>query len=158
MRWSAPGDEALPYELTTDPTDDDSDVWDFATPPGGLVDLAAAHLLTTPAWRPPGRSHPDGDWDVRRFRPRCWWPWPATTPARPSRRTPGSAGRSRCGEVGFEPFMPTPRCAMPTRAQPGLPRDLAIGRKLTDHHAINLGVYARSPGGHVRVGDGVTLA
>lgn len=154
-----PGDAALPYELTMDPTDDDSDVWDFATPPRSLVDLAAAHLLTDTSLAAARALAPDSDWDVRRFRPSLLV---ALAGDDAGEAFPEDAWIGRtvtCGEVGFTPFMLTPRCAMPTRAQPGLPRDLAISRKLTDHHANNLGVYATvATEGHVRVGDRVTLA
>ena len=151
-------EEPLPYELTMDPTDDDSEVWDFATPPGSFVDLAAAHLLTDASLAAARGLHPDGDWDVRRFRPSllvevgegagdgfvedAW-----------------VGGVVRCGGAAFSPFMPAPRCAMPTRAQPGLPRDTAVSRALADGHANNLGIYAQiHEAGRVQVGEPVTLA
>ncbi len=52
--------------------------------------------------------------------------------------------------------MPTMRCSMPSRAQPGLVRDLAIGTTLRDQHDNNLGLYAKIVGaGAIAVGDAV---
>jgi len=154
---SRPPEAGLPYELTMDPTDDASEVWDFATPPGSFVDLAAAHLLTDASLEAARRTYPAGDWDVRRFRPTLLI---SAADAAGGFEEDAWIGRQvACGEVVFEPFMPTPRCAMPTRAQPGLARDTAISRMLTDHHANNLGVYAQVVrGGCVRIGDKVALA
>ena len=62
-------------------------------------------------------------------------------------------------EAAVSAFMPTVRCALPTRAQPGIPKDAGIARTLRDHHALNLGVYcAVARPGTVRVGDPVTSA
>ena len=157
VRLSRPPEGGLPYELTMDPTDDESAVWDFATPPASFVDLAAAHLLTDASLESARRRYPAGDWDVRRFRPTLLI---SATGAAAGFEEDAWVGREvTCGEVVFEPFMPTPRCAMPTRAQPGLARDKAISRTLTDHHANVLGVYAQVVrGGCVRIGDEVALA
>ena len=58
-------------------------------------------------------------------------------------------------KVVAEPFMPTVRCALPTRAQPGLAKDPDIARTLRDGHDLNLGVYCNvSVAGRVRLGDG----
>ncbi len=48
--------------------------------------------------------------------------------------------------------MPTMRCSMPSRAQPGLDRDLAIGTTIRDANGNNLGVYATIT--HARDGAG----
>ncbi len=147
----------VPYELTMDPTDDDSAPWDFATPPGSLVDLAPAHLLTDASLAAARALGPGSEWDVRRFRPSL-----LLALAEPGDGFPedGWLGRTvRCGAVAFEPFMRTPRCALPTRAQPGLARDTALSRTLSTHHTNDLGVYATvREGGRVRAGEGVTLA
>jgi uncharacterized protein YcbX len=56
----------------------------------------------------------------------------------------------------FEIFMKTIRCNLPTRPQPGIPRDTSVARLLRDHHDFCLGVYgAFRRGGVVRVGDAV---
>lgn len=149
-----PGD-GLPYELPTDAWDDTSPLWEFPGPPGGpFVDLAAAHLLTTASLRAAEALGPGSQWDVRRFRPTALlevggegfvedaWVGQAV----------------RLGEAVAEPFMPTVRCALPTRAQPGLEADPGIARALRDGHDLNLGVYCNvAVAGRVRVGDPVAL-
>jgi len=58
------------------------------------------------------------------------------------------------GTVASDVVMPTPRCSMPSRAQPGLDPDRAIGTTIRDAHANNLGLYATvTQSGTVRVGD-----
>ncbi|MEY2571299.1 MAG: uncharacterized protein QOE63_1649 [Acidimicrobiaceae bacterium] len=157
VRLSGPGAEAIPYELTMDPTDDGSEVWDFATPPGSFVDLAAAHLLTTASVAAAAAAYPEGQWSVRRFRP---------TVLIDSGDGEGFVEDDWVGhdvQVGgatCNPFMATPRCAMPTRAQSlhGLERDTAISRTLTDVHRNDLGVYcAVAAAGPVALGDAVTV-
>jgi hypothetical protein len=157
VRLGRPPDGSMPYELTMDPTDDDSEVWDFATPPGSFVDLAAAHLLTEASLAAGRALGPGSDWDVRRFRPSLLIALDADPGGFPEDAWVGR--EVRCGAVAFAPFMTTPRCAMPVRAQPGLARDTGVSRTLTDHHGNDLGVYAevRTPG-CVRVGEGVALA
>jgi hypothetical protein len=61
-------------------------------------------------------------------------------------------------EVVLSPFMPTGRCTMATRAQPGFDRDLDIARTLNANNGLNLGVYCgvEQPG-TVGVGDRVTV-
>jgi len=157
VRLSGPGTEAIAYELTMDPTDDGSEVWDFATPPGSFVDLAAAHLLTTASVAAAAAAYPEGQWSVRRFRP---------TVLIDSGDADGFIEDDWVGhevQVGAavcSPFMPTPRCAMPTRAQSvhGLDRDTKISRTLTDVHRNDLGVYCSvAAAGAIAVGDPVTI-
>ena len=153
VRLTAPTEEAIPFELTMDPTDDTSEVWDFATPGGSLVDLAAAHVLTTSSLRAANALLPDAAWSVHRFRPTVLvdtgdadgWVEDAWVGATVS-----------LGAADVDVFMACPRCAMPTRAQApnDLPRDVRISRALTDSHANNLGVYcAISAPGVVAIGD-----
>lgn len=149
-----PAGDGLPYELPTEAWDDSSEHWEFPGPPGGpFVDLAAAHLLTTASLRAAAALHPDGEWDVRRFRPT------ALVDADGDGFVEDDwVGRSVAlgDEVVLAPFMPTVRCAMTTRAQPGLARDVAIATTLNRHHSLNLGVYcAVEQPGVVRVGDTV---
>lgn len=151
-----PSGDGLPYELPTEAWDDASPSWEFPGPPGGpFVDLAAAHVLTTASLRSAAALYPDGVWDVRRFRPTVLVDvegdgfvedaWVGSTVA--------------VGDARLAPFMPTVRCAMTTRAQPGLARDTAIATTLNRHHDLNLGVYcAVEEPGTVRVGDDVRLA
>ena len=145
---------ALPFEMYTDAADDDSPTFEFTGPPDRWVDLAQAHLLTTSSLAAAAALYPDGDWDVRRFRPLALVEG-------------GGEGfvedewigqRVHLGAVVVEPFMPTVRCSMTTRAQPGLARDVDIARTLNQHHGLNLGVYGNvTAPGVVTVGDPVTV-
>ena len=157
VRLARPPTEATAYELTMDPTDDDSEVWDFATPPGSFVDLAAAHLLTTASLAAGAAALPDGQWSVHRFRPTVL----IDTDDGEGYLEDGWIGqRVTLGGVTVEPFMPTPRCAMPTRGQAihGLERDTRISRTLADEHQNNLGVYCTvTAAGAVAVGDPVEV-
>lgn len=162
VRLARPGAEATAYELTMDPMDDGSEVWDFATPPGSFVDLAAAHLLTTASLATAAAAYPEGVWSVHRFRPTVLIDAPAGDGPDDGYVEDEWVGKVvAAGAATFDPFMPTPRCAMPTRAQAahGLERDLAISRTLHEVHGNNLGVYcAVSGSGVVAVGDTVTLS
>jgi uncharacterized protein YcbX len=151
----AEADGGSPYELTMDPADDESEPWDFATPPGSFADLAAVHLLTTASLAAISDRHPDGQWDVHRFRPTAL----VDTASASGFVEDGWIGEQvLLGDAVVEVFMATPRCAMPGRAQPshGLARDLSIVRTVRDHHDNNLGVYGTvTVPGPVTVGDPV---
>ena len=150
-----PSGDGLPFDLHTEAWDDSSELWQFPGPPGGpFVDLAAAHVLTTASLRAAAGLHPEGTWDVRRFRPNALLDvegddfvedaWVGTPVA--------------LGAVVVDPFMPTVRCSMTTRAQPGLERDADIARTLNREHGLNLGLYcAISTPGTVAVGDPVVV-
>jgi uncharacterized protein len=151
-----PVGDGLPYDLPTDAWDDTSPLWQFPGPPGGpFVDLAAAHLLTTASLRAAEALRPESAWDVRRFRPNA-----VLDVAGEGFVEDAWVGRAvGVGDAVAEPFMPTVRCALPTRAQPGLAKDPDIARTLRDGHDLNLGVYCNvSVAGRVRLGDDVTLA
>lgn len=145
---SPPADGVFPMEVYSDLSDDDSPVFDWPGPPGTWLDLADAHWLTTSSLAAIAAERPDGQWDVRRFRPT----------ALIETSTPGFVEEGwasmEVGSVGSEVFMATVRCSMPSRAQPGLERDKAIGTTIRDTNGNNLGVYASiTQSGTVRVGD-----
>jgi uncharacterized protein len=148
-----PTEGSMPMEMGTDPIDDDAEVFDWPGPPGAWVDLAQAHWLTTASLAAARELLPGSDWDVRRFRPTALLEVDADGFAEDAWTT------IEIGEIRSEVFMPTVRCAMPTRAQPGLERDQAVLQTLSAHHDSNLGVYATvSVDGTVRVGDTVTVS
>jgi uncharacterized protein YcbX len=148
-------DRPAAYEMHVDNTDETSATIELPCPPGTFLDAAAVHLLTTASLRAAGRQHPGGAWDVRRFRPTVLvdcdgedWVEDAWI---------GSA--VGVGSATVMVFAPTVRCAIPTRAQDGLPRDLDIARTVNREHGANLGVYAAvTTPGPVRVGDAVEIA
>ena len=153
-----PDGDGLPYELPTEAWDDTSPTWEFPGPPGGpFVDLAAAHLLTTASLRAAAALRPESDWDVRRFRPTALLDVDGDGFVEDAWiGSPVAIGGD--GGATLDPFMPTVRCAMTTRVQPGLAKDPDIARTLHVHHELNLGVYCgvRTPG-TIRVGDRVAV-
>jgi uncharacterized protein YcbX len=141
-------------EYFADATDDTSAAVEWTMPAGRFVDALPLLVLTTASLRTGAIHHPDGDWDVRRFRPNLLvdvdgegWvedDW---------------CGRAiRVGEIELVPQAPCVRCTMVTRAQPELTRDLDIYRTVARHHAGNLGVWSTvSRAGTIRTGDPVEL-
>ena len=98
------GGDALPFEMHTDPTDDASDVFEFPGPPGRLGRPGARPTsLTTASLRAAAALHPDGAWDVRRFRPLALLDVEGDGFVED-----GWIGAAvRLGGVTIEPFMPT---------------------------------------------------
>jgi uncharacterized protein YcbX len=126
----------------------------FSTPPGTFVDLSAIHLMSTTSL---ASLSPDGSgYDVRRFRPNI-----VVTVPEPDASFPEAAWVGATVEIGsarVQVSVPTIRCVVPTRAQPGLELDRTITRQLAEHTNRFLGVYADVTGpGVVRVGDSVSV-
>ncbi len=149
---------ASPYELLTDPVDEDSEVWAFATPAGSFVDLAHLLVMTDASLAAIAAAGPSGtNWSVHRFRPGVLVATDETGFVEDA-----WVGRTvHLGEATVEPFMACPRCSMPPRAQVahGFGRDAAVAAVLRDHHQNNLGVYASvTAPGNLAVGDPVVLA
>jgi uncharacterized protein YcbX len=115
------------------------------------LDLADAHFLTTASLRAAAALHPEGDWDVRRFRPT------ALIETDDAGFVEESWTTFSVGPVEADLLMKTMRCSMPSRAQPGIERDMKIGTTLRDQNANNLGIYAAiTKAGTIAVGDAVT--
>ncbi len=154
----APQDRALPFDMGTDPTDDRTAAdFQWSGPPGRFVDLADVHLLSTASLATAAGEHPEGgQWDVRRFRPTAL----LTSDDDGYAEDAWVGAKVQIGGATLDAFMPTIRCAMPTRAQPGgLERDLAISTTLKRAHESNLGIYANvTTPGPVAVGDGAAPA
>lgn len=144
---SAPGGRA---EYFADATDDRSTAIEWTMPAGRFVDGLPLLLLTTASIRAGAALHPDGDWDVRRFRPNL-----LIDVATDGWVEDGWCGRTvRVGAVELRPRQPCVRCTMVTRPQPGLERDVDIYRTVARHHDGTLGVWTavRTPG-TIRTGD-----
>jgi uncharacterized protein YcbX len=153
VRLEAPAaDDVLPFEVHSGLSDDTTPVIDWPGPAGTWLDLADAHWLTTASLAAARDLYPAGQWDVRRFRPTALL-------------EVGGAGfvedgwqQVALGEVRSEVLMPTMRCTMPSRGQPGLERDVEIGRTLREQHGNNLGLYAKIvEAGAIAVGDAVRV-
>ncbi|MDT7846650.1 MOSC domain-containing protein [Streptomyces justiciae] len=121
----------------------------FDLPAGKFVDEAPVHLLSEGALRAAGARHPDGTWDVRRFRPNVLLSGPEAD------HFPGT--RARIGNVLLDITEATKRCVMVTQPQRDLPKDREILRSLVQASAGTFGVYATvTRPGTVLLGD--TLA
>jgi len=133
-----PADTVYPMEMYTGMSDENTPLFDWPGPQGTWLDVADAHLVTTASL---------GDWDVRRFRPT----------ALIASDEPEDAWKTvALGSVEVAVFMPTPRCSMPSRAQPGIERDKTVGTTIRDERANNLGVYCSvTRAGTIAVGDPV---
>lgn len=151
VRLEAPPAEGVyPMEMHTGMSDEDTPLFDWPGPPGTWLDLADVHWLTTASLAAIAGEHPTGQWDVRRFRPT------ALIEGAGDGFVEDSWSEVALGPVRSTVLMPTPRCSMPSRAQPGLERDMAIGTTIRDHHDNNLGVYASiAEAGTISVGDSV---
>lgn len=151
--WEFMMSELYPADMEEDGVEES--LVELDTPGGSLYDLAAAHLLTTASIEAAADEHPTGEWDVRRFRPQILID---TGDATGFVENNWVGQRVRAGEAEFTGFMPTVRCVVPTRPQPGLERDLGIWKTLKRANGFNLGLYANITGpGAVEVGDPVKI-
>ena len=126
----------------------------YSTPPGTFVDLAAVHLLslTSLASLAPG----DDPYDVRRFRPNVLVDVDSPDSEFPETGWVGS--EVRIGSATMRVVIPTIRCVVPTRPQPGVDLDRGLTRQLAERTNRFLGVYADvTTAGVVQVGDDVTV-
>jgi len=152
----APADPAAPaaYEMNVSSEDETSPLIEIGCPAGTFFDFAAVHVLTTASLRAIAARYPEGRWEPVRFRPTILveadgddfvedaWVGQAVT----------------IGGLTVQPFMPTVRCAIVTRAQQGLGRDLGIAKTVNREHGGSLGLYCVvTQPGRVAVGDDVTV-
>ena len=148
----------VPEEVVSDIT------MGMAAPPGTFFDLATLHALTTSTLAALRAAHPDGTFDVRRYRPNVLV---STTDGGYVEN--GWVGRTvALGEAGvaMAVMMPTMRCIMTTMAQSELPADPSLLRTIAAENRLEIGggrwacagVYGNVAGtGRVAVGDPVTL-
>jgi uncharacterized protein YcbX len=126
----------------------------FSTPPGTFVDLAPIHLLSS---RSLASLAAGGEpYSARRFRPNV-----LVDVEQPDSEFPEAAwvgGEVEIGSASLRVTIPTIRCVVPTRPQPGLDLDRGITRALAEHTDRFLGVYADvTRPGLLRVGDVVSV-
>jgi uncharacterized protein YcbX len=136
----------------------------MAAPPGTFFDLAAIHLITTATLERLGRLYPEGQFDVRRYRPNIV----VDVDADAFVENDWTGSRVGVGSsVEIDVDLPTMRCVMTTLAQPGLPRDVGLLRTVARHNRVDIpglgrwacaGAYGHvvTPGA-VRVGDPITV-
>ncbi|MBY0287613.1 MAG: MOSC N-terminal beta barrel domain-containing protein [Mycobacteriaceae bacterium] len=128
----------------------------YSTPPGMFVDLAPVHVMTRTSLETIGAELDGDDVDVRRFRPNI-----LLTLANPEDGLPESqwtGGRLSLGGAVLAVTMPTIRCVVPSRAQPGIEVDRRITKAVASRAGRCLGTYCWvNVGGPVSVGDEATL-
>ena len=138
-------------EFFSDHVDDTSEMVEWTMPPGRFVDALPLLILTTASLRAGASHHPDGQWDVRRFRPNV-----LVEADGDDWLEDGWIGQTvRIGDVVAQGVFPCGRCTMVTRPQPGgLERDLDMFRTLNREHGANFGLWSSviTPG-TIRNGD-----
>jgi uncharacterized protein len=136
-------------------------------PKGTFFDFSAIHLITSSSLAALGAAHPDGDLDVRRFRPNLVIEVPDDTAGFLENDWGGT--RIEVGDgVGLDAMMPAMRCVMTTLPQPGLAKDGGVLRAINTANRIPvagmgdyacLGLFCRvGDEGTIRVGDEVRIA
>jgi len=127
----------------------------YSTPPGTFVDLAPVHMLTTTSLATIGAEVGD-ELDVRRFRPNVFVALDNPDEDLPESQWVGA--HVVLDEVTLNVSMPTVRCVVPSRAQPGLDVNRQITRAVAARAQRCLGVYCGvGRVGTVRVGDHLTV-
>lgn len=127
----------------------------YSTPPGMFVDLAPVHVMSKTSLATIG-AELGGDIDVRRFRPNVLLALDDPDDGLPESHWSGA--RLTLGEAALDVLMPTIRCVVPSRAQPGFEVDRRITKAVATRAERCLGVYCWvDRGGSVRVGDDVAL-
>jgi uncharacterized protein len=123
----------------------------YSTPPGMFVDLAPVHVLTETSLTTISAEVGD-ELDRRRFRPNIMLALDNTEEDLPESHWVGA--RVRLGEAALDVAAQTPRCVVPSRAQPGLEVNRQITRAVAARAQRCLGVYCDvAHTGTVRVGD-----
>jgi uncharacterized protein YcbX len=150
----ARGSPGASAEYFADATDDTSRAIEWTMPSGRFVDALPLLILTTASLRAALELHPDGDWDVRRFRPNLL----VDVDADGWVEDGWCARTVRVGAVDLLPHQPCVRCTMVTRPQPGLDRDLDIYKTLSRHHGATLGAWTHvSKPGTLHIGEPVDV-
>jgi uncharacterized protein len=131
------------------------EVTDEAMPPTTFFDCAPVHLLTSATLKRLGKLYPQGNFELRRFRPNIFLDSPDQ----------GFVENSWIGRtLAIGPAVrllitqSTGRCVMTTLAQGNLPKDLGILRCAAQHNQGQVGVYATVvSGGTIHSGDSVSF-
>jgi len=130
--------------------DEQAEVLDMPCPEGTFLDAGAVHLITGSSLRALEAAEPAVGWELRRFRPSVL----LETVEEGFVEDRWVTRDLLLGGAAVYVTMPTVRCAVPMRAQPGLDPDPGLMAALKRCHRALLGVYAAvlSPG-DVALGD-----
>ncbi|HEY5922026.1 MAG TPA: MOSC N-terminal beta barrel domain-containing protein [Kofleriaceae bacterium] len=124
----------------------------YATPPGTYFDAMALHVVTVASLDAMRAKAPESDFDVRRFRPNIV----VEASEQGMIELGWTGGTLTLGACTAFVDCATPRCSMPTRAQPGLRADPKLLKAIVHEAERCLGAYATvTRAGTVRVGDDV---
>ena len=127
----------------------------YSTPPGMFVDLAPVHVLSQASLATIG-AEIGSELDVRRFRPNVLLALENPDDGLPESQWTGA--QLALGGTVLDVMMPTIRCVVPSRAQPGFEVDRRITKAVATRAQRCLGVYCWvEKGGEIRVGDDVAL-
>jgi uncharacterized protein YcbX len=125
----------------------------YSTPPGMFVDLAPIHVLSKTSLATIGAEVGE-DLDVRRFRPNVLLALENPDDGLPESHWTGA--HLTLGDVVLAVAMPTVRCVVPSRAQPGFEVNRQVTRAVAARAQRCLGIYCWvENGGHVTIGDDV---
>ena len=153
---TADHDERATYEIGGDFENDNHPVvHQWQGPQGTFHDSRPVHLLSTATLATIRAEHPEGRFDIARFRPNLIIE--VDGEGFVEERWVGAT--ITIGTARFEVVKPTSRCVMTTRPQVGLPRDLDILKTINRLNDGNLGVLAHVVSeGRASVGDAIELA
>jgi uncharacterized protein YcbX len=127
----------------------------YSTPPGTFVDLAPVHVLTKTSLATIG-AEIGSDLDVRRFRPNVLLA--LDNPADGLPESHWTEAQIVLGGAVLDVMMPTIRCVVPSRAQPGFEVNRQVTRAVARRAERCLGVYCWvDSAGSVRTGDQVDI-
>jgi uncharacterized protein len=127
----------------------------YSTPPGMFVDLAPIHVMSQTSLATIG-AEIGGDIDARRFRPNVLLALDDPDDDLPESHWTGA--HLTVGGVVLDVLMPTIRCVVPSRAQPGFDVDRRITKAVAVKAQRCLGIYCSvNSNGPLRVGDDVAL-
>lgn len=129
-------------------------VTDEAMPKGTFFDVGIVHVLTTGTLQRLHRLYPEGQFDIRRFRPNLL--------VAAENEFSESEWIGKTIQIGdqvlLEVTIPCGRCVMTTISQGDLPKDAGILRTAVQHSAASVGIYASVlRAGVARVGDAVRI-
>ncbi|MEH6800100.1 MAG: MOSC N-terminal beta barrel domain-containing protein [Halopseudomonas sabulinigri] len=143
-------------EPLPDFTDLSPNIIDYVSLPGSYFLVSPFHLLTTASLNYLQGLQPEGDWDVRRFRPNLVIDTLSSEPGLIEQSWLG--GQLQVGDAALSCTTAAPRCGAITRAQQQLPVDSKLLRTVVREADQNVGIYADTlQPGMLRVGDPVYL-
>lgn len=149
-QFAVPDDEPLP-DLSILPVRKLAELARYATPIGLFADAFPLHILTRASIAAMAAQASGSEFDVRRFRPNVV----VDTGGEPAlEENDWCGGVLRAGDAVIRCEVPTVRCSMPTRAQPGVSADPDVLRTISAHADRCFGIYADvERGGRLTEGD-----